>query len=83
MRELLIKETQLEWDEPIPEVYKRRRTKLIEDLTEMNYFKNKRSGKADNSGEDPLLLIFSEGSTDAYVICAYVCWRLRNGKYDS
>ena len=55
----------------------------LKGLTEMNYVKNKRNVKPDDSGEDPILVIFSDGSTDAYGTCAYVRWRLTNGKHDS
>ena len=56
--------------------------KFFEDLTEMNYVTNKRKVKPDNTEEDPILVIFSDGSTEAYGTCAYVRWRLTNGKYD-
>ena len=84
VRELWIKEARLEWDEPIPEVYEHHWLKFFEHLTEMNYVKNKRKVKPDNTElEDPILVIFSDGSTEAYGTCGYVRWRLTNGKYDS
>ena len=59
MRELWIKETQLEWDKPILEVFNRRWLKFFEHLTEMNYVKNKRKVKPDNTElEDPILVRF-------------------------
>ena len=49
----------------------------------MSYVTNKRKVKPDNTEEDPILVIFSDGSTEGYGTCAYVRWRLTNGKYDS
>ena len=58
-------------------------TKFFEDMNEMNDVKNKRSIKPECPDGDPTLIIFSDGSKEAYGACAYVRWRLTNGKYDS
>ena len=43
----------------------------------------KRCIKPSNSLENPVLIIFSDGSNDAYGACAYARWRLSTGGFDS
>ena len=49
----------------------------------MNFVKNKRCIKPQNYDGDPILVIFSDGSKEAYGACAYVRWQLTDGKYDN
>ena len=39
--------------------------------------------KPSNAVGDPVLVIFSDGSNNAYGACAYVRWELSTGEFDS
>ena len=48
----------------------------------MNNIKFKRFVKPkDAASEQPTLIIFSDGSSNAFGACAYVRWKLNNGRY--
>ena len=83
MRELWIKEPNLGWDETIPPDYKRAWSTFFKDMNEMNSVINKRCLKPENCEGDPILVIFSDGSKDAYGACAYIRWHTTDGEYDS
>ena len=83
MRELWIKEPNLGWDETIPPDYKRAWSTFFKDMNEMNSVINKRCLKPENCQGDPILVIFSDGSKDAYGACAYIRWHTTDGEYDS
>ena len=83
MRELWIKEPNLGWDETIPPDYKRAWSTFFKDMNEMNSVINKRCLKPENCEGDPILVIFSDGSKDAYGACVYIRWHTTDGEYDS
>nr|XP_058940528.1 uncharacterized protein LOC131768833 [Pocillopora verrucosa] len=83
MRELWIKEPNLGWDETIPPDYKRAWSTFFKDMNEINSVINKRCLKPENCEGDPILVIFSDGSKDAYGACAYIRWHTTDGEYDS
>jgi len=83
MRRLWTNETKINWDDPIPEKYKREWDTFFNDLPDMKEITIKRCIKPSNSLEDPVLIIFSDGSNDAYGACAYARWKLSTGGFDS
>ena len=72
MRKLWTYETKLDWDDPIPEEYRREWMTFFDDLPEMEKITVKRH----NAIGDPILIIFSDGSNNAYGACAYIRWEL-------
>ena len=72
MRKLWTYETKLDWDDPIPEEYGREWMTFFDDLPEMEKITVKRH----NAIGDPILIIFSDGSNNAYGACAYIRWEL-------
>ena len=76
-------ETKINWDDPIPEKYTREWDTFFNDLPDMKEITIKRCIKPSNSLEDPVLIIFSDGSNDAYGACAYARWKLSTGGFDS
>ena len=76
MRKLWTYETKLDWDDPIPEEYGRKWMTFFDDLPEMEKITVKRCLKPHNAIGDPILIIFSDGSNNAYGACAYVRWEL-------
>ena len=83
MRKLWTNETKLDWDDPTPEEYRREWVIFFNDLPEMEKITVKQCMKPSNAVGDPVLVIFSDGSNNAYDACAYVRWELSTGEFDS
>ena len=83
MRQLWASKTKLDWDDPVPEACREDWTKFFSDLFDMNNIKFGRCLKPTDAVGDPALVIFSDGSNDAYGACAYVRWALSSGGFDS
>ena len=83
MRKLWTYETKLDWDDPIPEEYAREWMTFLDDLPEMEKITVKRCLKPHNAIGDPILIIFSDGSNNAYGACAYVRWELSTREFVS
>ena len=82
MRELWGIENKLGWDDPTPERYKQHWKQFCQDMLEMNKVKFKRCMKPkDAADEQPMLIIFSDGSSYAFGACAYARWKINNGRY--
>ena len=82
MRELWGIENKLGWDDAIPERYKQYWRQFCQDMLEMNNIKFKRCVKPkDTADEQPMLIIFSDGSSNPFSACAYARWALNNGRY--
>ena len=74
-------EEKLNWDNPIPDKYTRDWKQFCQDLLEMNDVKFKRCLMPEDAIDDPILIIFSDGSSHAYGACAYHRWKLNNGQF--
>lgn len=83
MRKLWTYETKLDWDDPIPEEYGREWMTFFDDLPEMEKITVKRCLKPHNAIGDPILILFSDGSNNAYGACAYVRWELSTREFVS
>jgi len=83
MRKLRTYETKLDWDDPIPEEYGRDWIVFFNDLPEMEKITVKRCLTPHNAIGDPILIIFSDGSTNAYGACAYDRWELSTREFVS
>lgn len=81
MRQLWAREIKIDWDDPLPEGYKRDWVKFFSDLFGMNSIKFERCLKPPNAVGDPSLVLFSDGSESAYGACAYVRWALAGGGF--
>ena len=82
MRELWGIENKLGWDDAIAERYKQYCRQFFQDMLEMNHIKFKRCVKPkDAANEQPMLIIFSDGSSNAFGACAYARWKLNDGRY--
>lgn len=82
MRELWGIENKLGWDDALPERYEQHWKQFCQDMLEMNNVKFKRCVKPkDAADEKPILIIFSDGSSNAFGACAYARWKLNNGRY--
>ena len=81
LRQLWGMEEKLNWDDPIPDKYTRDWKQFCQDLLEMNDVKFKRCLMPEDAIDDPILIIFSDGSSHAYGACAYYRWKLNNGQF--
>lgn len=59
----------IEWDDPVPEEYKRDWIKFFSYLFGMNSIKFERCIKPSNAVGNPALVNFSDGSDSAYGAC--------------
>lgn len=65
MRQLWVCEVKINWDDPLPQEYKRDWVKFFSDLFGMNSIKFERCLKPQNAVGDLSLVIFSNGSESA------------------
>lgn len=84
MRKLWIGESKiLSWDDPIPDCLREDWLEFFVELFEMQDIKFRRCIKPRDAIGDPSLVMFSDGSDQAYGTCAYARWQLANGKFAS
>ena len=78
MRKLWIGESKdLSWDDPIPASLREEWLRFLIELFNMEKVTFRRCVKPGN----PALVMFSDGSDQAYGTCAYVRWQLQNGTF--
>lgn len=73
----------LGWDDPMPEFMRQEWIKFFIELFEMEKIEFRRCIKPKDAMGDPVLVMFSDGSDEAYGTCAYVRWNLTNGSFGS
>ena len=83
MRHLWGSDRKLDWDDPIPEENKENWITFFKDLQDMNHVRFMRCMKPSDAIGEPVLIVFSDASQDAYGACAYVRWKRRNGQFES
>ena len=83
MRQIWAKYPELTWDDPIPEQNKQNWMTFFQDLLEMDKVLYKRCLKPNDAVNDPVLIIFSDASNDAYGACAYVRWECTDGRFET
>ena len=71
------------WDDPIPDDVQDEWLQFFREMFEMKDLEFKRCLKPHNSTGKPLLILFSDGSEDAYGACAYERWELTDGSFKS
>ncbi|XP_068712869.1 uncharacterized protein [Montipora foliosa] len=83
MRQIWASDIKKNWDCPIPEENKRDWIMFFKELHEMDNVKFKRCMKPRDTVRDPILIIFSDGSSQAFGACAFVRWELKGGLFKS
>ena len=68
----------IDWDDPLPTELQREWDSFRESLLNVRSLRFNRSIKPRNA-ESPILILFSDGSKDAYGTVAYVRWKTPNG----
>ena len=75
---------ELGWDDPIPESLRQEWMEFFERLYKIETVRFPRSLKARSmGGEEPVLIVFSDVSEQAYSACCYVRWRMNDGTFQS
>ena len=82
MRQLWTAEESLDWDDPIPEKQRDNWLEFFQDLRNMDFVIFPRCLKPLGTIGPPILIIFSDGSDNAYGACAYVRWTLPRERFD-
>ena len=59
------------WDDPIPQDRVEEWLKILKEINELESISFPRCLKTEECKEDPVLVIFSDGSESAYGTCAY------------
>ena len=83
MRHLWGSDRKLDWDDPIPEENKENWITFFKNLQDMNQIRFMRCMKPSDAIGEPVLIVFSDASQDAYAACAYVRWKRQNGQFES
>ena len=73
----------LGWDDPVPDNERAEWAKFFSDLFKMEKITFARSTRPSNAIGQPILIMFSDASEDAFGACAYVRWEMSNGSFES
>ena len=83
LRRLWGTEQKLDWDDPIPDENQQNWSIFLNDLRDMNQIRFTRCFKPMDAIGEPILIVFSDASKDAYDACAYVRWQRKNNQFES
>ena len=83
LRRLWGTEQKLDWDDPIPDENQQNWSIFLNDLRDMNQIRFTRCFKPMDAIGEPILIVFSDASKDAYAACAYVRWQRKNNQFES
>ena len=73
----------LGWDDPIPEGFRSEWLQVFQEFSRLQDISFDRSIKPDKTVGDPILVVFSDGSGEAYGAAAYARWRIPDQPYES
>ena len=79
LRNLISKELNLGWDDPISDSLKQRWMGMLKSAEAVRF---PRRIQTDGTVGDPLLVMCNDGSKDAMCCTAHVRWQLRNGEFE-
>ena len=81
LRKLWGRDEKLDWDDAMPERLRREWVTFFKELFELKEVEFPRCIKPSNVIGDQILVIFSDGSSDAYGAVAYARWMTKDGTY--
>ena len=81
LRKVWAQDKKLDWDDAMPEHLRREWVTFFEELFKLKEIEFPRCIKPNNAIGDPVLVIFSDGSSDAYGAVAYARWMMDDGAY--
>ena len=80
-RKLQMHKPKLKWDDPIPEKLHQEWSSFFIEMLEVESLSFQRCLRPENSIGNPDLIIFSDGSEEAYAAVAYARWDMGNNRY--
>ena len=83
LRQLWIAPEKYGWDDCISEDMRKSWVEFFTEMYQLPHLSFKRCVKPVNAIKNPILIIFSDASFDAYGACCYVRWELSNGGFES
>ena len=83
MRKVWGLEKKLQWDDYLPEILQREWREIVEELSQSKKIVFPRSIYPLNARGDPVLVMFSDGSIDAFGAVAYVRWELEDCGFEA
>ena len=83
MRRLWSVEPKLGWDNPLPDDLMQKWVKYFKEVPNLGKIEFPRAVKPNEAIGAPDLVIFSDGSMEAYGAVAYVRWELENGSFET
>ena len=73
----------LGWDDDLPNNIETEWKGIVKDMSKLNNLEFQRSVMPEDAIENPMLVVFADGSGDAYGAAAYIRWKLLNGGYSA
>ena len=83
MRKVWAREPKCDWDDELPVDIKEEWILLLREFDDVSQLSFKRSLKPGDAVGKPILVLFSDGSEDAFGAVAYARWRCENGQFAS
>ena len=68
----------LEWDDPLPEGKRVEWCKLFEEVSQLHTITFPRCLKTPDCQGDPIMILFCDGSENAYGTCTYIRWKTKS-----
>ena len=80
LRKVWAHEPKVNWDDELPSSIKQLWHNILDEIKEIQNLRFKRSTKPENAVDStPILVVFSDGSKQAYGAVAYARWRTKDG----
>ena len=83
MRSIWAHEPRLGWDTPLPAMIEKQWIEVVEQIPLLTELSFRRALTPCGAVGKPALIIFSDGSVNAYGAVAYARWKRENGSYES
>ena len=83
LRFLWLSDSKIDWDEEISEEMRLKWINFFKEMFELSNVLFHRSVKPVNAVKNPILIIFSDASKEAYGACCYIRWEISDGRYNS
>ena len=81
LRKLRAQDRKFDWDEPIPETFRQEWIKFFKEFAQLKHITFERSTEPCDAVGDPILVVFSDESGEAYGAVAYARWQVEDHTY--
>ena len=83
MRRVWAHDPKIDWDDTVPKEIHEEWNRLMDEMNETAKLQFERSISPKDSEGKPTLIVFSDGSADAYGAVAYARWKVKDGGFKS